>query len=216
VAPLLLLVAFVGACSAPESDAAPSKGAPDSPQNGWIPAPGASYGDGGAAVSSVGGRAPKNGTRLKIRMTTSTITSADGAELSTTSGAGWFDTFRSEACEPTLAGDGKTRCLPKATGVVAFDDINCQHPVTIVSRAPCDDRPKYAMENVPPIAATCSSGITLYAVGQDMGPGGEQVFVKNGFDCVAVPRGEGNDVYALAKVADADFAEMTVTATTSP
>jgi hypothetical protein len=158
----------------------------------------------------------ESGERIKVRAKTTTITTADGALRASTEFAGWFDSERNEPCSPTLASDGKTRCLPPAVLLsdgYYFADAACTIPVALVVGC-TPEVPRYVAT---PAAASCPAATTgprVFAAG----PAITSYYFKDGATCSAQPANPdwtwwpptGDEVPASS------FAEMTVETTTQP
>lgn len=119
-----------------------------------------------------------SGTRIKARTTTITMATTDGAQYSFAYFAGWLDSQRNEACTPSLASDGVTRCLPSAGAMGAFADAACSIPAAYYIES-CGSAPP-AYVSVPPIA-TCppAAGPKLFA----SGPPTTNYYSKSGTTC---------------------------------
>lgn|SRR5574337_1268750 len=89
----------------------------------------------GLCSSSSDGQ-PKNGSRLRVR-----VWKGDDGTLQP---AGFFDTTRNEDCSPSLADDGKTRCLPTSAYVnrsanqfFYFADASCSTYLVELAASDC-------------------------------------------------------------------------------
>src|SRR5262249_37534057 len=111
-------------------------------------------------------------------------------------------------CAPTIAADGKTRCMPvSTTAYVApaqyFDDSTCTNPAAMaMGNAGCDPG-QFAYSN----AATTTCGVMVsswYRIGAKLAKG----YSKSGPDCI--PWGDPSaDFYEVEPVDSSAFAELT-------
>jgi len=112
-------------------------------QNGTTP-------DGGPGIMN------RDGSRLKIRTTTTITSSPDGLSHGAYSFGGWFDSQRNEACSPLKMSDGKTHCSPAAGALgTYYSDAACTNRIIVTSKqmAGCTVPPTlYVTE---PVADTC-------------------------------------------------------------
>lgn len=156
----------------------------------------------------------ESGQRIKALATKTVTTTPDGAKRSVTSFAGWFDSTRNEPCSPTLAADGKTRCLPAAAAVQnpasLFADSLCSIPVTL--SIGCTPPPKYIAVQA---STSCPQtlGPKMFAVGQVV----STYYSLGGTTCNGPNTLTGYMFYPTSgvEIAPSSFVEMTVTTTTN-
>lgn len=195
----LMAGVFLGACG-PAGDGRSTDAAP-------------SGGDGGI-VGGNGQDQPikfNSGSRIKAKVTKTSISTADGAKYESSAFGGWYDAQRQEDCSPGLAGDGKTRCLPTASTMFAgyYADAACTVPGLLISVPSCLTV-KYVAAPVSGCSATATTGPRIYR------PGTMQAtyYSKSGTTCTAQSSATLGLVPQGAEVPPTDFAEMTSTVTT--
>ncbi len=179
-------------------------------------APG-SIADGGA----LGVAAPTNGTRIQVKIITTTTTTPDGAKLVATAPS-WYDAQRSEACTPQTASDGKARCMPAAStdlnlGAGYFANAACSQPIAYRSKpfAGCPGtvapvQPAY-FKSSGAVSPTCT-GLTLRPTGAAFVPVAVYYVASDG-SCAATPPTASLEYFTPgAALPASDFVEvMTVT-----
>jgi hypothetical protein len=156
-----------------------------------------------------------SGQRIKARTITTVTTTDDGAKLTMKSFGGWFDSMRNEPCSPTLAADGKTRCMPATLSLTGgyYTDAACTIPavLTFTSDPACSTIPGYVAV---PATTTCPQtvGAKIYA----RGAGVTNYYSKSGTTCIGPSSNPIFTVYptAGAEISAASFAEMNVVTTT--
>lgn len=154
--------------------------------------------DAGDSMSDAGARADddaqaqsekpvlnKSGSRIEMRVALQR--GDDGSVFSY--GAQPYDTKRGEKCSPSMAADGKVRCLPTSQNAVRgyFSDPSCASELAAIVTLPCGDSAAYA-GLAEFLADTCpSTGLRVFALGtKHTGV----VYRVNAIDsCVAVDRG---------------------------
>lgn len=155
-----------------------------------------------------------SGSRIKARVTVTSTKTADGAMRSEKYFGGWYDAMRDEVCSPSIAADGKTRCLPQAsrTSTNYFADAACTVPAVMVYDCSAA-APKY-LAVYAEAGATCTTntaGPQLFTVGAK-----QSIYYSKGTACNG-PTNAGATIaiYPVATpVPASSFAEMTVTTTT--
>jgi hypothetical protein len=204
-----------GGCVGPSGkDGSQGPEGPTGPEEPQGPA-GSAGNNGGNATGTQAPQTWTSGTRIKARTTTTTMSSADGFQLSVTTFGGYFDSTRNEPCAPTPASDGITRCLPAATYAAASGPFYADAACTIVV-APvtgCNPpAPKYIA--ISP-AATCPAstmGTQIFAAGT----GQSSYYYKPAATCTGPTTLAGYTFYPISgsEISPSSFAAMTVTTTT--
>lgn len=169
-------------------------------------------GPGGGANGEVDPVSFASGTRIKARRSVTTTSAPDGARSSVSAFAGWYDGQRNEPCAPTLAADGKSRCLPVASSIttIYFGDAACAIPVAMAVADCTSEAPAYVSSVV---VATCpvTAGPRIFKRGSMY----TSYYIKSGATCSGpIAAGTLKVFTAGAEVLPSDFAEMTVTTTT--
>jgi hypothetical protein len=165
-----------------------------------------------------------SGTRIAARFTTTTSTSADGAQQVTKYFAGWFDTQRNEPCSVMLASDGQQRCMPEAAFVNgdAFSDAACTKPVIEVDLdSACTSDPTCSACN-PPAPKYFAKGFPSSCGGTQIFPAGAQLPLTTYYlgspsfcSMEGVPANAlFYDASSTAEITPSSFAAFTVTSQT--
>jgi len=178
---------------------------------------GPSVGDGGVVGGSGQDQPIKfnSGTRIKAKVTNTSISTADGAKYTSSAFAGWYDAARQEDCSPKSAGDGKIRCLPATMNTPYYADAACTAPAALVVTDPtpgCSPpQPKY-LGVLPPAACPQTGGTRVYR----LGPTITTFYSKSSTGtCSGPATSPGLSFYTLgAEVPVTEFAEMTSTTST--
>lgn len=193
-------VAAASACgSAPRSSSSsygPSTSGGSAPNQGGAPTSidgGASMGGLMDPVPSARADEPQDGSRLVVRW----LTSADGARLP----AGFYDMLRQEECSPTIAGDGKLRCMPNAAA--ARTEYFARGCVTQLYMTGCDQpTARYAADT-----NECFSRQWRLTIREHTGP----VYQGTPDACEVVDPPSGARFYTLGpEVTSSDFAALDV------
>ncbi len=142
------------------------------------------------------------------------------------------DTSRSEFCQPTIAADGATRCLPDAGTIYdslgfEFSDPACtvRGPIGVGVSEVCSKDPRYTfasyMNTSSDVMCTLTQGVTLYPIFSEP-PLPYIYYLGSPGQCVqGIASGQGGDDYfartALpAAIAPAVFAAVTSTSAFAP
>lgn len=177
--------------------------------------PGTNGGDGSSTTTQTPDLF-ESGTRIKARTTVTEYSTVDGATRTQTSFVGWFDSMRNEPCSPTLASDGKTRCLPAAAAPLTgyFVDAACTVPGAPLSTCLGADAPKYIAIPQPTTCPPSSLGAKVIPVGTPT----TTYYFKSGANCTGPTTTADLAWYppAGAEIPPTEFVEMTVTTTTMP
>jgi hypothetical protein len=111
------------------------------------------------------------------------------------------DTMLGVRCSPSLAGDGKLRCLPQAL-VRSFSDDQCTVPIVIVNSS---STPSHALAP----DASCPRRFPVVSVGAEITPAPEKVYVNYSGPCVPTSVSPTARAFAVgSEVPASTFAEV--------
>jgi len=154
---LFLILAGCSSSSSSKNDIAPDGTLADGGQVVQTPAPTNTS----SQDPSKAGTGYTSGSRLKVKV----LSGSDGTKIPAFNPY-LFDSARNEDCYFQSAADGKTRCLPTATGSNGFyAESNCSTPVAAVPVGACAT-PTYASLSVTlsGSGACAASGIKIFKI----------------------------------------------------
>jgi hypothetical protein len=172
---------------------------------------------GGAPTASVQSALNKSGTRIQVRVITTTYTTSDGASYDMPSiMPQMFDTKFNVPCFPQTAEDGILRCIP-TTGATAgpyYSDSACNSLMVQATGCPASV-PTFAIQLIPSTGGTCpTNAAKVFRVGSALPAG--RWHMKSGTSCIDVgPMPAGYSFYALGSAMAANEFVQASTSTRS-